>query len=217
MISQLSSRTTGTQNYCSSAVIKQVISLRDAGQASLAFFYFDFRDEEKKQDIRNFVTSLLCQLSTYSSSCCKIVSRIYSTHGKGTQQPSNSTLTNCLREMLSVSPEHPIYIIVDALDECPNSSGIPTPRELVLKLLDSLVRLDQSNLHIFVTSRPEADIKGVLGPLARTMSLHDETGQSKDISDYVSNFVSSDQMMGRWRSVEKELVVKELSKKADGM
>ena len=119
--------------------------------------------------------------------------------------------------MLSVSPEHPIYIIVDALDECPNSSGIPTPRELVLKLLDSLVRLDQSNLHIFVTSRPEADIKGVLGPLARTMSLHDETGQSKDISDYVSNFVSSDQMMGRWRSVEKELVVKELSKKADGM
>ena len=40
--------------------------LRDAGQASLAYFYFDFRDEEKKQDIRNFITSLLVQLSAYS-------------------------------------------------------------------------------------------------------------------------------------------------------
>ena len=119
--------------------------------------------------------------------------------------------------MLSVSAGQPTYIIVDALDECPNSSGIPTPREAVLKLLDGLVHLSQPNLHICVTSRPEADIKSVLGPLARAMSLHDEIGQTKDISDYVSNFVSSDQIMRRWRSMEKELVVKELSEKADGM
>ena len=217
VISQLSSPTAGTHNDYSSALIKHVISLRDAGEASLAFFYFDFRDEEKKQDLRNFVTSLLCQLAAHSSPCCEIIYRIYSTHGNGTQQPSNSALTNCLRDMISVSAEHPIYIIVDALDECPNSSGIPTPREVVLKLLDGLVRLGQPSLHICVTSRPEADITGVLGPLARAMSLHDEIGQTKDISDYVSNFVSTDQMMGRWRSVEKELVVTELSKKADGM
>ena len=217
MISQLSSLTTGTQNNHSSAVIKHLILLRDAGQAFLAFFYFDFRDEEKKQDLRNFVTSLLCQLSAYSSSCCHLISRIYATHGKGTQQPSNSALANCLREMLSASVKQPIYIIVDGLDECPNSSGIPTPRELVLNLLDGLVRLGQPNLHICVTSRPEADIKDVLGPLARTISLHDEIGQMKDISDYVSNFVSSDRMMGKWRNAEKELVVNELSKKADGM
>jgi archaellum biogenesis ATPase FlaH len=189
----------------------------DAGQASLAFFYFDFRDEEKKQDLRNFVTSLLCQLSAYSSLCCEILSRIYSTHGKGTKQPSNVALMNCLREMLSVATEQPIYIIVDALDECPNSSGIPTPREDVLNFLEDLVRLGQSNLHICVTSRPEADIKDVLGPLARTLSLHDEIGQKKDISDYVNNFVTSDRMMGRWRSAERELVVQELSEKADGM
>ena len=207
----------GTHNDCSSAIIKHAISLRNAGQASLAFFYFDFRDEEKKQDLRNFVTSLLCQLSVHSSPCCEIILRIYSMHGKGTQQPSNSALESCLREMLSVSTGQPIYIIVDALDECPNFSGIPTPREDVLNLLEGLVRLGQPNLHICVTSRPEVDIKDVLGPLARTISLHDEIGQMKDISDYVSNFVSSDRMMGRWRSMEKELVVKELSDKADGM
>jgi hypothetical protein len=217
VIAQLLSPTTGTHNDYSSALIKHVISLRDAGQASLAFFYFDFRDEEKKQDLRNFVTSLLCQLSACSSSCCEMLFRIYSTHGEGTQQPSNRVLTNCLREMLSVSAEQPIYIIVDALDECPNISGIPTPREVVLDLLEGLVRLGKPNLHICVTSRPEADVKDVLEPLARCLSLHNEIGQMKDISDYVSNFVSSDRMMGKWRSAEKELVVKELSTKADGM
>jgi hypothetical protein len=142
------------------------MSLRDAGQASLAFFYFDFRDEEKKQDIRNFVTSLLVQLSAYSSPCCKILSRLYSSHGKGTQQPSNDALTSCLREMLSLAAQQPIYLIVDALDECPDSSGMPTPREDVLNLLEGLVRLRLPNLHICVTSRPEIDIKNVLGPLA---------------------------------------------------
>ena len=133
------------------------------------------------------------------------------------QQPSNDSLTKCLREMLSVSAGQPTYIIIDALDECPNSSGIPTPREDVLNLLYDLVHLSQPNLHVCVTSRPEADIKDVLEPVARIISLHDETGQTKDISDYISNFVSSDRMMRRWRGAEKELVVNELSKKADGM
>jgi hypothetical protein len=37
-----------------------------------------------------------------------------------------------LREMLLVAAQKPIYIIIDALDECPNASGLPTPREVVL-------------------------------------------------------------------------------------
>ena len=191
--------------------------LRDAEQASLAFFYFDFRDKDKKQDFRNFVTSLLIQLSAHSSPFCEIISRLYSSHGKGTRQPSNDALTNCLREMLLAAAQQPIYVIVDALDECPNFSGIPTQREVVLNLLEGLVRLALPNLRICITSRPETDIKDVLGPLASVVSLHDEIGQMKDISDYVRNFVSSDRMMGRWRSGEKEMVVKELSEKADGM
>jgi hypothetical protein len=192
--------------------------LRDDGQASLAFFYFDFRDEEKKQDHRNFVTSLLCQLSANSNACCEILSRIYSTHGKGTQQPGNDVLKACLLEMLSVTTAKPIYIIVDALDECPDVSGMPTPREAVLNFLEDVFRLGLPNLYFCVTSRPEVDIKTVLGPLAGfSISLHDEGGQVNDISDYVTKVVYSDKKMGRWRGDEKELVVEELSKKADGM
>jgi hypothetical protein len=194
------------------------MSLRDAGEASLVFFYFDFRDEEKKQDFRNFIASLLVQISSQSNPCCQIIHHIYSTHTKGTQQPSNGALVKCLRKMLSDAAQQPIYIIVDALDECPDSSGIPTPREEVLSLLEGLVRLGLPNLHICVTSRPEADIQVVIGPLASSIvSLHDESGQMKDISDYVSDVVYSDRKMQRWRSDQRELVVEELCKKADGM
>ena len=193
------------------------MSLRNAGQASLAYFYFDFRDEDKKQDVRNFVTSLLVQLSAYSNPCCKIISRLYSAYGSGTQQPSNVALVTCLREMLSLSSQQSTYLIVDALNECPNCSGMPTPREDVLNLLENLVRLGIPNLRICVTSRLETDIKDALEPLASTVLLHDEIGQKMDIFEYVREFVYSDRMMQRWRSDLKELVIEELSKKADGM
>ena len=193
------------------------MSLRDAGQASLAFFYFDFRDKEQKQDFRKFISSLLVQLSAYSIPCCKIMSHIYSMHSKGRQQPSIDVLKTCLREMFNIAAQQPMYVIVDALDECPNSSGLPTPREDVLNLLEGLVRVGLPKLHICVTGRMEVDIKDLLGPLASTVSLHDEIGQKKDIFDYVSHFVSSDRMMRRWQSDQKETLVEELSKRADGM
>ena len=173
------------------------MSLRNARQATLAYFYFDFRDKDKKQDFRNFVTTLLVQLSAYSSPCCKIISRLYSSHGKGRQQPSNSALTNCLWEVLSVATQQPVYIIVDALDECPNCFGLPTPRKVVHSLLEDLVRLGLPNLHICVPSRPEADIQKALEPLPYSgISHHDAAGQMKDISNYVSGAVYSGKM---WR------------------
>ena len=120
--------------------------------------------------------------------------------------------------MLKVTAMQPIYIIVDALDECPNISEFTTPRQVVLKLVKDLIELHFPNLHICVTSRPEIDIKCSLEPLASSaVSLHDESGQQKDILYYVRDVVSSDSRMQKWRSDQKEMVVEELTKKADGM
>ena len=161
------------------------MSLRDTGQASLAFFYFDLRDKGKKY-LRRFVTCLLVQLSTHSIPCGEVISRIYSTHGNGMQQPSIHALTNCLGEMILVAAPQPIYIIIDALDACPDSSGTQTPRGDVLELLEELVGLHLENLHICVTSRPDIDIRIVLRPLASgIVSLQDEHGQKEDTSNYV--------------------------------
>jgi hypothetical protein len=122
--------------------------------------------------------------------------------------------------MLTVRDGHPIYLIMDALDECSNVSGIPTSRQRVLQLVKELVELHIPNLHMCVTSRPEFDIRDVLEPLtSRRVSLHDQTGQKKDIEDYVRSVVysNSEPIMRRWRKEDKELVIETLSERADGM
>jgi hypothetical protein len=191
----------------------------NVGQASIAYFYFDFRDI-KKQHWRDLVPSLLTQLSTQSSACCDSLSRLYSGHGNGAQQLNDDALKRCLIEMLTVGDRHPIYLIMDALNECPDTSGVPTPRKRVLQLVKELVDLHIPNLHICVTSRPEVDIRDVLEPLTSCrVSLHDQSGQKRDIEDYVRSVVysNSEPIIRRWRKEDKELVIETLSERAGGM
>ena len=193
------------------------MALRNAGKASMAYFYFDFRDVDK-QNLRNVLPSLLIQLSARSDPCCDILSRLYFSHDRGIRKPSDRAMIECLKEMLAVEAQGPTYIIMDALDECPITTTIPSPREEVLELVDELVGLQLSNVHICVTSRPEQDIQAVLkGLTLHPVSLHDESGQQQDIVDYVTSFVSTDPRMRRWRVEDKDLVIKTLSEKSDGM
>ena len=184
-----------------------------------AYFYFDFRDLDK-QHRRNLLSSLLIQLSAQSRLCCDILFRIYTLHDNGEKKPSDGAMTRCLKDMLAILNSQHVYIILDALDECPNWPGIPSPREQVLALVKELVNLHLPHLHICVTSRPEFDIRATLTPLARhRVSLHEESGQKKDIVDYINSVVysESETMMKRWRDDEKKMVIEALSEKADGM
>ena len=183
----------------------------------MAYFYFDFRDVNK-QYLRNLLPSLLIQFSARSNDCCDILSRLYSVHDRGAQKPSDRAMVECFKEMLSFEAQAPVYVIIDALDECPISPTIPSPREEVLEFVNELVGLHLPNLHICVTSRPEHDIRVVLEHLTEhPVSLHDESGQQEDITKYVTSFVRSDHRMRRWREDDKNLVIKVLSEKADGM
>ena len=120
--------------------------------------------------------------------------------------------------MLKASGPVPIYLIIDALDECPNSTKLPPPRERVLELVEKLIKLNLPNLHLCITSRPEVDIRVSLEPLTTIcVSLHEQSGQKKDIEDYVRSVVYSDRNMRRWRDEDKKLVVETLTEKADGM
>ena len=110
------------------------------------------------------------------------------------------------------------YIILDGIDECPNTSGFPTAREEVLTFLEEIAGLNCPTLRICATSRPEIDIRAFLEPLTSLhMSIHDENGQKQDILDYITNVVHSDWKMRKWRPEDKQLVIDTLSAKADRM
>jgi hypothetical protein len=109
---------------------------------------------------------------------------------------------------------------VDALDECPDTSGMQSSREKVLDLLEDLLELCLPNLRLCITSRPEVDIRNVLEPLTSSsnrISLHDESGQKTDIVDYINSVVRSDRKTKKWREEDKRLVIRTLSDKASGM
>jgi hypothetical protein len=202
----------------SSTVIQDIEAMCKAGDASMAYFYFDFRDYNK-QSLHDLVSSLFNQLSAHSGSRCAILSDLYSAHDLGKRQPSDNILVECLKRMLTLPDQCPTYLIIDALDESSNTSGIPSPREKVLQLVKELVELYLPELRICVTSRPEVDIREALEPLTSgQVSLHDQSGQRHDIADYVRSVVYSDseQIMRRWRTEDKEHVIETLSERADG-
>jgi hypothetical protein len=203
----------------SSTVIQDIEVMCKAGNASMAYFYFDFRDANK-QGLRDLVLSFLTQLSGCSAPRCDILSNLYLVHDKGKTQPSDNNLVVCLKQMLTLPDQRPTYLVIDALDESPDTSGIPSPRERVLQLVKELVELHLPVLRVCVTSRPEIDIREVLEHLTSLrVSLHDQTGQKKDIVEYVKSVVysNSEPIMRRWRTEDKELVVEVLSERADGM
>src|SRR5713101_8904211 len=134
----------------SSSIIQDIISLQKAGLASLAFFYCDFRDDQKKY-LRGLLSSLLVQLGGQSDAYSTVLSDFYMTHGRGSQHASDTELVGCLKDMLNLSGQATVHIIIDALDECPVTTGLVFARKKVLELVEELVNLHLPKLRICVT------------------------------------------------------------------
>jgi hypothetical protein len=201
----------------SSAIIEDIHTFQKFGLASLAFFYCDFREGPKK-DVHGLLSSLLVQLGGQSNVYSATLSDFYAAHGHGSQDASDDELLECLKDMLKCPGQATVHIIIDGLDECSTTTGMPSPRENVFRLVEELVYLHIPNLRICVTSRPEADISDVLQPLAfRSISLHEEKGQVQDIAEYVKSIIDKDRKMRRWNATNKQLVIDVLTRKADGM
>jgi hypothetical protein len=183
----------------------------------MAYYYFDFRDV-KKQDCFGLLSSLISQLAAESDSCYNLLSQLYSDHTRGIEKPYIDSLKKCLTDILNLSGQAPIYIIIDALDESPNSPGNPSAREEVLELIEELVRSKLPNLHLCVASRPEIDVQMVLEPLASLqISLHDESGQKEDIITYIKSVVKSDRTMQKLGEEHQDRVIDTLSQRVDGV
>jgi hypothetical protein len=180
-------------------------------------FFYDFREDQKK-NLRGLLSSVLFQLCNQSDSYYKVLSSFYSAHRHGTRSPRDDQLVQCFKGLLKVQGQAPVYLIIDALDECPRASALSSPRDEVLKLLEDLIDSRLPNLRICVTSRPEVDIKPVLEPLSfRFISLHDERRQQEDIENYIKSAVNTNEKMQRWTPEHKQLVIDVLTERADGM
>jgi hypothetical protein len=188
-----------------------------SGGASLAMYYYDFREQQKK-DLRGLLSSVLFQLCDQSDSYYDIISTFHSEHRNGAQTPSDDNLVRCLKCLLNLPGPVPVYLIIDGLDEFPSDSSLSSSREELLSLLEDFVEAKFENLRICVTSRPEDDIRTLLEPLAfRSISLHNQPEQQQDIRKYIEAFVSSNRNMRNWHQEHRQRVIDVLTDRADGM
>jgi hypothetical protein len=202
----------------SSAIIEDIKNLQGPTSAVLAYYYFDFKDDFKRS-VRGLLASLLFQLGE-DPQCWSALRILYTACRDGTEQASDAALAKCLKNMLELRRQIPIFVIMDALDECPGTTGTPSARQKVLNFVKDIVGSNHPNLYMCITSRPEHDIRTVLNPMTsptQRVYLHDESGQQRDIAHYIHSFVHNDPEIQKWRQEDKELVINTLSERAHGM
>ena len=193
--------------------------MQKSGLASLAIFYYNHSEDRKH--VSGLLSSVLWQLCNQSDSYYHVLSAFHNSHstnGNDGKRPGDDKLVQCFMDLLKCPEERPVYLVIDALDECPSTSSLSSHREKLLSFLEDLVEAQLPNLRICVTSRPEVDIKAILEPLAfRSVSLHEESGQKDDIKKYIKSIVNTNQNMQNWNAEHKQLVIDILTDKANGM
>ena len=200
----------------SSTIIEDIDIMRKARLASLTFFYCDFKEDQKK-NLRGLLSSFLVQLCHQFDACSNRLQELYLDHAKGLRRPSDGELVGCLKDLLKHPGLPPVYLIVDALDERPDTS-IRSPRAEVLNLLEELIRSQFPNLRICVTTRPEIDITDVLDPLKfRFVSLHSLSEQRRDINNYIKWVINTNPKIKGWREQHRQRVVGVFTEKSNGM
>lgn len=195
-----------------------IIKTLDCALSSQPFlyFYFDFNDG-RKQDLDSMVRSLIIQLYSKLRNTSKELDALLASCEDGWRQPSLPSLCQTFLQMIEQVEE--VWIVLDALDECTTRRGSPT--EGVVSWIREVVNLEQGNIHLLVTSRPEQDIKSGIMEFAH----HDDIVPiqssliNEDIRAYVHTRVREDHHLKRWRSqpeVQHEIET-QLMKNSDGM
>ena len=85
----------------SSTIIEEIDALRRSGLATLAMFYYDFREDQKK-DRRGLLSSMFVPLCLQSDSYHDILYNFYLEHGDGSRQPTDDAILRCLKDIVEL-------------------------------------------------------------------------------------------------------------------
>ena len=191
-----------------STIIEHIRDLRiHSSGIGFAYYYFDFNDE-RKQTIDGFLSSVLTQLSYQTETLPDGVRYLHEQSSNGSLRPKRAALIDAL---FSVAKSYQkVYIIVDALDECQDRTEVVT-------LIMQIVNIGSKNIHLMGTSRRERDLESVFQDnRSQTVSL---TGAfvDKDIALYVRSKLSRDRRLQAWPGSVKDEIETVLIEKACGM
>jgi ankyrin repeat domain-containing protein 50 len=177
---------------------------------ALAYFYFDFSDPGK-QEVSNFVSSLITQLCSEVVSLPDPLRDLYKRRKNGKEKAALHELKEALSGAMKNFED--VFIVVDALDECPKNGE----RGELLKSITEIKSWLKSNLHLLATSRREPDIEEVLMSLAHLAIPIQGPGVELDIKLHVERQLATDRNLKKWPSDIKSEIKHTLVAGANGM
>jgi hypothetical protein len=182
--------------------------------SAVIYWYFTFADAEK-QKRANMVGSLIADICSNRRDTPSTLQLAYDQANYGQQQPTFKTLMVMLKEVI-LGFEN-IFLVVDALDECPRHDA---EREAVLNVLHEVHSWNMSSMHVLATSRREIDIQdsfdNILEQSNHAQSLSLEGQIADDIKKYIQHRLGH-RIFQKWRPELKQDVERQLSAKADSM
>lgn len=204
------------KSVLSSSVIKHLDDkyLSDPLTA-VAYFYFSFTDPQK-QGVDIMLASIIKQILACRPNVPQSALKLkeYKASGK---RPDTQTLVTTLNDaILGFSA---VYVVIDALDECPTLSG---ERKKLLRALSAILDKAPENLHLLITSRKESDINAAMKHhLTRSCSYELDLLAYRSIIDddigiFIDTILASDDYES-WPASVKEEARNSLVEKADGM
>ncbi|KAF8317445.1 hypothetical protein DL93DRAFT_2165692 [Clavulina sp. PMI_390] len=149
---------------------------------SLAYFYFNFTDTAKQSFLgllSSLVSTLTVQAEMSTADACEIVSE---KRKLGTPRAKISELKAILFRILATSGTR--YLVIDALDECNDDR-----EDFLLPFLQEIIRSGElGDVRLFVTSRPETDIRGFFE--THKLCTHSESLHTQEHRNTLWKFIS---------------------------
>jgi hypothetical protein len=196
--------------FHSSEIIQQTTEYCKARRDHhLAYFFFSFRETEK-QKASNLPRSILAQLLEQAENIPTALQTFYDKYQHG--EPSESGVLESIQALLVVSH---IYIIIDALDECPNAEE---ERAELCNILKEVHSWANDKCHVLVTSRKEADLTEALLPIVaqEPISIQGSVVDT-DIQKFVRTQLQTNSKLSKWSKEIQAEIEQTLVKKSGGM
>ncbi|KAE9380762.1 hypothetical protein N431DRAFT_477640 [Stipitochalara longipes BDJ] len=182
----------------------------NSNQEGFAFFYCN-RNEAERREPLSMLRAFVRQLSTPSSEKHSIQKRLKAYYNDCRLKASQPTMKDCkelLLELVNIYPR--TTLVIDALDECEKHKRLE-----LIETLDYILAQASNPVKIFISSRPDGDIKERLKDRANI-----EIDANKNQDD-ISRFVNSEIVKHRrWRNMPPKLqtqIVETLQQQSQGM
>ncbi|QMW32549.1 hypothetical protein G4B84_007980 [Aspergillus flavus NRRL3357] len=155
-----------------------------------SYWYFQFSRDET-QNVKNMTRSIIRQLVPEELPGSLV--SLWEEHGRQNREPDQDKLSTVLRDVINNHTGDRLFLIFDALDECPDNEV--HERDLLFQVLKGLIDEHGEKIHLLATSRYEENIRC---HLEESLKIDLEDRMNNDVEAFVRDALDHGKL-SRWK------------------